>query len=274
MTAQTDATPEYTMGYSPEFLQLLDRRNAATHAWYLMPNLQPEMRVLDFGCGPGTITVGLGRAVEPGEVHGIDVEESQIELARAAAAAGGHENIHLHVGSVYELPFEDGYFDAAHCHAVLMHVPETQRALQEVKRVLKPGGILGSREMIAASSFSEPMGPTMDMAWATFIRLLAANGGHPDMGKELKGHLFEAGFADVRASGSFDYFGSAADVAFMHAFISDWFFMPRLIEAATQFGLATHEQFDQWRREVDEWKDAPGAVGGLAFGEAIAIKPM
>ena len=273
MADTTSAQHEYTMGYSPEFLQLLDRRNAETHAAHLMPRLEPGMRVLDFGCGPGTITVGLAAAVRPGEVHGIDMEESQIEMARAAAAAGEHGNATFHVGNVYELPFEDNYFDAAHCHAVLMHVPDTDAALREVKRVLKPGGIIAGREMIAGSSFSEPAGETTPEAWATFTRLLAANGGHPEMGKELKRRLMDAGFIDVHATGSFDYFGSADDVAFLHAFIMDWFFMPRVIAAATQYGLATHEQFDQWRIEMDEWRETAGAVGGLAFGEAIGVKP-
>ena len=273
MSDLTQSTPEYTMGYSPEFLQLLHRRNAETHASHLMPHLRPGMRVLDFGCGPGTITVGLARAIAPGEIHGIDMEASQIELAKAAAASGGHDNASFHVGNVYELPFEDESFDAAHCHAVLMHVPETQRALLEVKRVLKPGGTISAREMIASASFSEPMGETTDQAWATFIKLLAANQGHPEMGKQLKSHFLQAGFADVRATGSFDYFSSAEDIAFLHAFICDWFFMPQVVAAATQYGLATHEQFERWRAEMDEWKEMPGAVGGLAFGEAIAVKP-
>ena len=273
MSEYTSPSPAYTMGYTPEFLQLLGRRNAETHAAYLLSHLEPGMRVLDFGCGPGTITVGLAQAVPMGEVHGVDMEHSQIDLARAAASAGGHHNAEFHVGNVYELPFEDNSFDAAHCHAVLMHVPDTLRALQEVKRVLKPEGIIGGREMIASSSFSEPMGETTDEAWATFIKLLEANGGHPEMGKELKSHLLDAGFVDIRASGSFDYFSSPADIAFLHAFIIDWFFMPRVVEAATQLGLATHEQFDRWRLEMDQWKDEPGAVGGLAFGEAIGRKP-
>lgn len=274
MPKENAPSPAYTMGYSPEFLQLLDRRNAAIHAAHLLPYLEPGMRVLDFGCGPGTITVGLAQAVHTGEVHGVDMEDSQIELARAAASAGGHQNAGFHVGNVYELAFEDNYFDVAHCHAVLMHVGDTQRALAEVRRVLKPGGIIASREMIAASSFSEPMGETTHEAWATFIKLLEANGGHPEMGKELKSHLLNAGFVNISATGSFDYFSSAADIAFLHAFICDWFFMPRVIEAATQLGLATREQFDRWRLEMDRWKDKPGAVGGLAFGEAIGRKPI
>ena len=113
-----------------------------THASHLLPYLKPGLRVLDFGCGPGTISVGLAKAIEPGELHGIDVEESQIDLARSAAESGGHRTAIFHVGSATRLPFEDDYFDAAHCHAVLMHIPDTQATLSEVRRVLKPGGII------------------------------------------------------------------------------------------------------------------------------------
>ncbi len=273
MAEQTPATPDYTMGYSEEFLQLLHRRSAQTHAAYLLPHLKPGLRVLDFGCGPGTISVGLAKAVEPGEIHGIDMEESQIGLARAAAQAGGHANATFHVGDVTALPFEDDSFDVAHCHAVLMHVPDTKAVLAEVKRVLKPGGIIASREMFVSSSFVEPGAEETADAWATFAKLLAGNGGHPQMGKELKKAFLDAGFTDIRATASFDFFGRDEDVAFLHAFIMDWFYSPRVIAAATQFGLATHEQFDEWRWNLDEWKDAPGAFGAFAFGECIASKP-
>ena len=273
MADQRPSESSYTMGYSEEFLQLLDRRNAESHAAYLLPHLRPGLRVLDFGCGPGTISVGLARAIEPGELHGIDIEESQIDLARAAAEAGGHDNATFHVGDVTDLPFEDDYFDAAHCHAVLMHVPDTAATLSEVKRVLKPGGIVASRELFVSSSFLEPGNEGVAAAWATFAKLLAGNGGHPEMGKELKSRFLEAGFSNVRASGSFDFFGSAEDVAFLHAFILDWFYSPRVIEAAIQYGLATQQQFDEWRRGLDEWRHSEGACGAFAFGEVIASKP-
>ncbi len=263
----------YTMGYSDEFRQLLNRRSAQTHAAHLLPHLESGQRVLDFGCGPGTISVGLASAVEPGELHGIDVEESQIELARAAARAGGHDNATFHVGDVTALPFEDDYFDAAHCHAVLMHVPDTQAALAEVKRVLKPGGIVSSRETIVASSFLEPGVEESQPAWDTFANLVSANGGHPNMGRELRNAFLDAGFSDVRATASFDSFGTTEDVLFFHGFIMDWFYKPEVIGAATKFGLATQEDFDQWSLNLEEWKSHPGAVGGLAFGEAIGRKP-
>ena len=175
MSDQTPKEQGYTMGYSEEFLQLLHRRSADTHAAHLLPHLKSGLRVLDFGCGPGTISVGLATAVAPGELHGIDMEESQINMARAAAKAGGHGNATFHVGDVTDLPFDDNYFDVAHCHAVLMHVPDTESTLAEVKRVLKPGGIISSREFILGSSFLEPGAEETAPAWAagTSSRLTA-----------------------------------------------------------------------------------------------------
>ena len=273
MSETTCPSADYTMGYSEEFRQMLNRRSARTHAAYLLPHLSSGQKLLDFGCGPGTLSVGLAKAVEPGELHGVDMEESEIEAARAAAAGGGHENATFHVGDVTGLPFEDDTFDVAHCHTVLMHVPDTAATLKEVRRVLKPGGLIASREAIVASSFMAPVADTLEGAWDTFARLVEANRGHPQMGKHLKARFLEAGFTEVRASASFDMFSAPEDVAFFHTFVSGWFFSPDVVAAATTHGLATHERFDEWRRDVDEWKDHPGAFGVIAFGECLAIKP-
>ena len=274
MADQTSAAHDYTMGYSEEFRRLLNRRSSETHAKHLLPYLKPGFRMLDFGCGPGTITVGLAKAVEPGEVHGVDMEESQIGLARSAAAAGGHTNTTFHVSSVLELPFEDNSFDVAHCHAVLMHVPNTRAALAEVMRVLRPGGIVASREMIVESSFLEPGNQAITDGWTMFSSLLAANGGHPKMGKEMKNIFLEAGFSDILASGSFDFFSTTEDIAFLHTFIVDWLFLPEVMAAATKYGLATQEQFDEARQAIDQWRIHPGACGAFAFGEIVARKPQ
>ncbi len=267
------ADSSYTMGYSDEFLQLLDRRNAETNAAHLMAHLEPGMRVLDLGCGPGTISLGLAKAVEPGEMQGIDMEESQIEIARGAATAGGHRNAVFRTGDVTRLPYEDASFDAAHCHALLMHVPDTEAVLAEVQRVLKPGGLISAREMIGSSSFSEPAFEVLADAWVTFSKLLEANGSHPEMGKELPRRFLEAGFSVVHGSASFEYFGTPEDVAFYHDFAIGWFCAPKVVQAAIQHGLATQEKFDHWRRLLGQWKDSPGAVSAIAWGEAVGRKP-
>ena len=267
------STPAYTMGYSDEFQKLLGRRNAASNAAHLLPHLKAGLRVLDFGCGPGTISMGLAKAVHPGELQGIDMEESQVEMARAAAAAGGHDNASFRTGDVTALPFEDDSFDAAHCHAVLMHVPDTQAVLAEVKRVLKPGGIVSCREMIGDATFFAPDVGDLSGAMATFLRLLEANRGHPQMGRELKGAILEAGFTDIEAGASLEPFGATEDIHFFHAFAAGWFFSPDVVEVVTKHGLASPEQIDAWRRALDEWRDDPGAFAAIGWGEALARKP-
>ena len=82
------------------------------------------------------------------------------------------------VADVTTLPFDDGTFDVAHCHAVLTHIPDTSAVLAEVKRVLKEGGILSCRELIGESSFSEPAADLKE-GWEVFWGLIEANGGHP-----------------------------------------------------------------------------------------------
>ncbi len=60
-------------------------RSASPVAEFFMPHLQSGMCILDCGCGPGTITLGLAAAVAPGEAVGIDIESSMVEQATAFA---------------------------------------------------------------------------------------------------------------------------------------------------------------------------------------------
>ena len=273
MTEQTSLRAEYTMGYSDEFLRLLRRRNVERDCSYLLSHLKPGLDVLDFGCGPGTLSVGLARLVEPGTLRGVDIEESQIAIAQSAAQSGGHDNAAFQVADVADLPFEDDSFDIAHCHTVLTHVPDTQAALSEVRRVLKPGGIIAGRELITSSCFVEPDLGNFEEAWNVFASLLSGNGGHPNMGRELKNSFIEAGFANPRVTSSFETYAELEDIAFLHSFIVGWFFTPNIIQTATMYGLATDEQFDGWRTALDGFREHPGAMGCLAFGECIATNP-
>ena len=270
---QTSATPDYTIGFSEEMIEALRRYTAEANAAYLMPYLRPGLRVLDFGCGPGTISVGLAKAVAPGEMHGVDMEESQIDLARSVAKANGQDNAIFHVGDVVDLPFEEGFFDVAHCHNVLMHVPDTAAVLAEVKRVLKPGGTIGCREMICGSSFTHPDFGVIQKSWDMFEDLLAADDGHPQMGKDLKSHIVEAGFTNVRMTGSFDIYSAPDDIAFIFALANKWFLSPEITEAAIKYGASTRQLCDAISAAYDKWKVHPGALCGLAFGEVVAGKP-
>ena len=274
MVHQTSSTPDYTIGYSEEILETELRATAEISAAFLIPHLRPGLRLLDFGCGPGTISLGLAKAIAPGKMHGVDMEESQIELARSVAASQGQDNAIFHVGDVTDLEFEDGFFDVAHCSTVLTFVPDTAAVLTEVKRVLKPGGILACREMICESCFTHPDFVLERRAWDMFEDLLTADDGHPQMGKEMKGHIKEAGFVDVRMSASFSVYSFPEEIASIHRLITRWFLSPEVSEAAMKYGAASTKLVNDLKAAHDRWKDHPGALFALAFGEAIAQKPF
>ncbi len=263
----------YTMGYNEEFQVLLRRRSAANNAAHLLPKLSSGMRVLDAGCGPGTISMGLADAVAPGEFIGVDIEESQVEMASAAASAGGHENAEFQVADALNLPFESDSFDVVHAHATIMHVPDANAAVAEMMRVLKPGGIISSRDMILSSCFTEPKHGDFDNAWHVFGKLLSANGGHPEMGKEIKGVLHAAGFSDISVSASFECFASKEDVDFFHGFAQGWFFADQTMAAAQKLGVASAEDMDRWRELLDQWQTDPAAFSTIAWGEVLGVKP-
>ena len=261
------------MGFTEEFLKSLRRYTAAANAAHVLPYLRPGLRVLDFGCGPGTISVGLATAVDPGELHGVDMAESQIELARSVAELRDQKNAIFHVGDVTNLEFEDGFFDVAHCHNTLMHVPDTSAVLAEVMRVLKPGGIIACREMICQSCFTHPDFGVIRKAWDMFEDLLIADDAHPQMGKDLKTRLQAAGFDSIKAGAAFDVYSSPADVAFIYDIAQNWFLAPEITEAAIKYGAATEALCRHISDAYLRWRDHPGATCGVAYGEALARKP-
>ena len=173
----------YAMGYSDIFLQLLRRRSAGRNAAHLLPLLQPGMDLLDLGCGPGSITLGLAQAVYPGQATGLDQNQEQVELARRGAAEGRALNARFVTGDALDLPFPDSSLDAVHCHGFLMHSPSIRDQLTEIVRVLKPGGILGSRDMDVPASFIAPAHESNRGMWEMLGEVIRREGGNPWMGR-------------------------------------------------------------------------------------------
>jgi len=240
-----------------------------------MPHLKPGLRALDAGCGPGSISVGLAEATAPGQLHGIDTNPAQVELAVQAAAERGLGNVEFSVADVRAMPFEDGWFDVVHCGELLSFVPDTGAALKEIRRVLKPGGILFCRDMIMEGFQIHPDPPPKLLArsYAVFADLLAADDGHPQMGKELGGHLELAGFAEIQVSASFDVYSGPERLKLMYDLGNQWFFAPDVAGPATQYGVSTDAMLAEIREARDRWYSSPGAMAAFAYGEALAVRP-
>jgi SAM-dependent methyltransferase len=95
--------------------------------------LAPGARLLDAGCGSGRT---LDELVRYGRVSGIDLSPQAV----AAAQRRGHQDVR--VGRVEQLPFADGTFDVVTCLDVIEHTPDDRASLAELRRVVRPGGLL------------------------------------------------------------------------------------------------------------------------------------
>src|ERR1041384_5037714 len=93
----------YTHGHHESVLRSHRWRTAENSAGYLLDALVPGTRVLDVGCGPGTITVDIAQRVAPGRVVGIDRADEVLDTARAAARDAGVDTVEFAVGDVYAL---------------------------------------------------------------------------------------------------------------------------------------------------------------------------
>lgn len=124
------------------------------------------MQVLDLGCGSGAFTTFVARAVgQKGKVYALDIQAdmlTQLENKLSRPENKNIKNIKLIEGNAYELPFDNGSLDLVYMVTVLQEIPDRNRALHEVKRVLKPGGILAVTELF----------PDPDYPWkSTTIKL-------------------------------------------------------------------------------------------------------
>ena len=136
-------TPEtYTHGHHESVLRSHRWRTVDNSAAYVIPHLRPGARVLDVGCGPGTITVEFAARVAPGAVLGVDRADDIVDDARRAADDAASTNVQFDVGDVYDLDLPDASFDVVHAHQVLQHLGDPVAALREMRRVCAADGVI------------------------------------------------------------------------------------------------------------------------------------
>lgn len=192
----------YLHGHAAPVVSSHAARTAETSAGYLLPHLRPGQRVLDVGCGPGSITLDLAQRVAPGEVVGVDASAEVVEAARAAAREAGDELTTFEVTDAMALPWADDSFDVVHAHQVLQHVADPVGLLREMARVTRPGGLVAARDADYEAMTWTPAHPGLTR-WLELYRAAArGTGAEPDAGRHLLGWAHAAGLTDVTATAS------------------------------------------------------------------------
>ena len=260
----------YTHGHHESVLRSHRWRTVENSAGYLLDAFVPGARVLDVGCGPGTITVDVAARVTPGRVLGVDRADEVLEAARAAARDAGVDNVEFGVGDVYALELPDASFDVVHAHQVLQHLTDPVRALREMRRVCAPGGVVAARDSDYATFTWWPEDPRLTRWLALYHDVARSNHAEPDAGRRLLAWAHAAGFADVVATASVWCFASAEDRAWWGGMWSDRVVASAFADQAVDRGLATRTELEEISAAWRTWSESPDAWFAIVHGEIRA----
>ena len=260
----------YTHGHHDSVLSSHRTRSAADSAAYLVPRLGPGQRLLDVGCGPGTISVDLAALVAPGEVVALDREARVLAEVERLAGERGLTNLLTAVGDVYALEYADASFDVVHAHQLLQHLSDPVAALREMRRVTRAGGLVAAREADYAMMTWHPAEPRMER-WQGVYRMVArSNGAEPDAGRRLLTWAQQAGFSKVEPSASVWLFADDERRGWWSETWAQRTLSSGMATQAVEQGLATVEELADMARGWREWARRPEAWFASVHGEILA----
>jgi len=257
----------YTHSHEPVVLASHASRTAEEAAAFLLPHLTPGMRLLDLGCGPGSITIGLARYVAPAETIGIDQAPPALEAARQLAADHNVGNVQFQQADVYELPFHDDSFDVVHGHQILQHLADPVAALIEARRVLRRGGYLAVRDADYQTMTHYPHDPMIDRWLAGYRERARQNGGEPDAGRRLAAWARAAGFEHIRATASTWLFATQEE---RRGWANLW--VGRSLRGGDDRASPYGDEAPAIAEAFDGWADHPDGWFGFIHGEVLARK--
>jgi ubiquinone/menaquinone biosynthesis C-methylase UbiE len=179
----------YSSAAAQSYLEGIDR-SFVEHVARLYGQRQPSGRALDVGCGPGQITIMLAKRWPAVRWLGLDAAPAMLAQGRKDAAAAGVASIDFQAFRVGpegdgRLPYDDASFDLVVCNSVLHHLADPLQSLDEMARVLKPGGAFLLRDL------ARPAAPL----YALHVRVF---------GRHYEGEMLRLYRASVRAAYTVD----------------------------------------------------------------------
>ena len=265
----------YSQGYSESVVRNHAARTAKSEAAFLLPHLRKDSKILDCGCGPGSITCDFADIAPQGFVVGTDLSSDVLAQAEELAKSRNLTNVQFQPANILEglNVVDEDFFDIVYCHQFLLHVPDPVKALQEMRRVCKPGGIVACREGDIDGCIFFPIPDGLHKFWDAFKSTLVSHGASLQAGRRLQAWAREAGFAPDEITKSFGVNGYATQEErdrFAGGFMDSLKEGDRrnnlLKQGNTEVDLdQMQEGWDQWRRDPDGWQFTPQ-------GEVLCMK--
>jgi len=194
-----------------------------------------------------------------------------LELGRREAARQNLTNVRFERASIYELPFVDASFDAVFLSAVVGNLQEPLRGINEVRRVLKSGGVLGVKEFDHGGDLLHPASADMIEGLNLYNRLRRYNGHDPESGRKVLALLQQSAFRDISVTATYDTLSDPEELKRtsqgIAMLVNEAFARP-----LQDLGWADSETMRRIAQAWRQFADTPGAFYALAWCEAIAWK--
>ncbi|MGW8066385.1 methyltransferase domain-containing protein [Streptomyces ziwulingensis] len=227
-----------------------------THALLDRLPLHQGDRALDVGCGPlGIMDELSARVGDTGRVTGVDAEQRMIEMARRTLAERRLSNVSLKNADAADTGLPPSSFHLVHTRLVLMNVPHTDRVLDEMVALTRPGGTVAVQDVDWLTRICEPPHPSWDRLVTAIAELWRRNGMDVMLGRRLPGMLRRRGLRDVQVR--------ASTHVFQHTDPYQTLLVDRaeLCRAAlTEHGLITDAELDDHIAALSRHLDDPGTL--------------
>lgn len=261
---------------------------ADTHSWRTVENsskftlsvLQPDFKVLDVGSGPGTITVDFAKNYLTGKdgfIIGIEPTQELIDRSNSYKEEVAPEltNIQFQIGSVYKIPFDDNTFDLVHAHQVILHLHDPILALQELKRVTKPGGYVCVKDVDIESAIVTPEKYEV-LKQFRLLKAQASKSTDVRAGRKLREKALKAGYEPTNIVTSMSYWLIGDDPKMKHSRAA---LTKNRVENGGEDVFPNDEVKNLSAKKmtlelIDEWEQDDSAMFAVTNFEIIYTKPM
>lgn len=269
---QNENTPvgTYTHGHADAVLRSHRWRTAENSAAYLLPHLRSGLRVLDVGCGPGTLTADLAARVAPGATLGIDLEPEVVAEANRVADERRLSTLTFQAADLHTVPAPDGGYDVVHAHQVLQHLTDPVAALRAMAGLLGADGIVAVRDADYSAMTWWPHEPLLDRWLEIYRGVTQRNGAECDAGRQLLHWARQAGFESVDYTTSTWTYATPADLSWWCSLWADRVTSTRLADQAVAFAISDRDELSAIASAWRAWGERADAVFIVPHGEVVA----
>lgn len=248
-------------------------RTAANSCAYFVDLIRPGARVLDLGCGPGSITLDLAEVVGPaGEVVGVDFSAEAIAVAQQAAVDRGDSRTRFVAADLSDLLLEPQSFDIVHAHQVLQHLPDPVAALRIMGKFCRPDGFIAVRDADYGAMAWFPELPGIQAWHDTYCATARGLGGEPHAGRRLRAWVRTAGLVVESATSSVWTYATPEATRWWGQSQAERVATSSFADRAFRHGVRS-EQLASIAADWRMWGDDPDAWFFLPHGEVVARPP-